>query len=72
LHELTVECLPTAIPDKIVVDISHLDLGDSLHVRDIKVPEGVKIKDRPEETVCTVVAEEEEKVEGAEETTTTE
>jgi large subunit ribosomal protein L25 len=71
LHELTVECLPTAIPDKIVVDISHLDLGDSLHVRDIKVPEGVKIKDRPEETVCTVVAEEEEKVEGAEETTTT-
>jgi large subunit ribosomal protein L25 len=72
MHELTVECLPTAIPDKIVVDISHLDLGDSLHVRDIKVPEGVKIKDRPEETVCTVVAEEEEKTEGAEETPTTE
>jgi len=60
LHELTVECLPTAIPDKIVVDISHLDLGESLHVRDIKVPEGVKIKDRPEETVCTIVAEAEE------------
>jgi len=71
MHELTVECLPTAIPDKIVVDISHLDLGDSLHVRDIKVPEGVKIKDLPEETVCTVVAEEEEKAEGAEETPTT-
>jgi len=71
LHELTVECLPNAIPDKVVIDISHLDLGDSLHVRDIKVSEGVKIKDRPEETVCTVVAEEEEKVEGAEETTTT-
>jgi len=72
MHELTVKCLPTAIPDKIVVDISHLDLGDSLHVRDIKVPEGVKIKDRPEETVCTVVAEEEEKAEGAEETPPTE
>jgi large subunit ribosomal protein L25 len=71
MHKLTVECIPTAIPDKIVVDISHLDLGDSLHVRDIKVPEGVKIKDRPEETVCTVVAEEEEKAEGAEETPTT-
>ena len=71
MHKLTVECLPTAIPDKIVVDISHLDLGDSLHVRDIKVPEGVKIKDRPEETVCTVVAEEEEKAEGAEETPST-
>jgi len=59
LHELTVECLPTAIPDKIIVDISHLDLGESLHVGDIKVPEGVRIKDRPDETVCTVVAEEE-------------
>ncbi len=68
LHELTIECLPTAIPDKIVVDISHLDIGHSLHVRDIKVGEGIKIKDRPEETVCTIVAEEEAGAETGEET----
>lgn len=60
IHELTIECLPKDIPDKIIVDISHLDIGDSLHVRDIKVPENLKIKDHPEETVATVVAEEAE------------
>jgi len=40
-------------------------VGDVLHVKDIKVPEGVKVLDDPEETVVTVVAE---KIEGAEET----
>lgn len=60
IHELTIECLPKDIPDKIIVDISHLDIGDSLHVKDIKVPENLKIKDHPEETVATVVAEEAE------------
>ncbi|MFN3504963.1 MAG: 50S ribosomal protein L25 [Caldimicrobium sp.] len=58
LHELTIECLPTEIPDKIVVDLSGLDIGDSLHVRDIQVPKGIKVIDHPEETVATVVAEE--------------
>jgi len=70
LHELTIECLPREIPDKIVVDISHLDLGDSLHVRDIKVPEGLKVKDHPEETVATIVVEEASSEEATEETTT--
>ncbi|MFN4132173.1 MAG: 50S ribosomal protein L25/general stress protein Ctc [Caldimicrobium sp.] len=68
LHELTIECLPTEIPDKIVVDISHLDVGDSLHVRDIKIPEGLKVKDHPEETVATLVAEEVSSEEGKETT----
>ena len=70
LHELTIECLPREIPDKIVVDISHLDLGDSLHVRDIKVPEGLKVKDHPEETVATIVVEAASSEEATEETTT--
>jgi large subunit ribosomal protein L25 len=57
MHDLTVECLPSNIPDKIQVDISNLDLGDVLHVKDIKVPEGVKVLDAPEDTVITIVAE---------------
>jgi large subunit ribosomal protein L25 len=57
MHDLTVECLPSNIPDKIQVDISNLDLGDVLHVKDIKVPEGVKVLDDPEDTVITIVAE---------------
>ncbi|WP_038057698.1 50S ribosomal protein L25/general stress protein Ctc [Thermodesulfobacterium hydrogeniphilum] len=57
MHDLTIECLPANIPDKIRVDISNLDVGDVLHVKDIKVPEGVKVLDDPEETVVTIVAE---------------
>ncbi len=57
LHELSIECLPSNIPDKIQVDISNLDIGDVLHVKDIKVPEGVKVIEDPEETVVTIVIE---------------
>ena len=35
LHDLEVECLPTEIPDHIEIDVSDLDIGDSLHVSDI-------------------------------------
>lgn len=66
LHELSIECLPSNIPDKIQVDISNLDIGDVLHVKDIKVPEGVKVIKDPEETVVTIVTEAIEEV--AEET----
>jgi len=63
LHELTIECLPSNIPDKIYIDISNLDVGDVLHVKDIKVPEGIKVINDPEETVLTIVAEAEERAE---------
>jgi len=42
-RELEVECLPGNIPDKIVVDVTDLKLGHSIHVMDIKLPEGVKV-----------------------------
>jgi large subunit ribosomal protein L25 len=38
-----VECLPSAIPEAIRVDISPLDVGDALHVRDLPVPEGARV-----------------------------
>ena len=63
LHELTIECLPSNIPDKIYIDISNLDVGDVLHVKDVKVPEGIKVINDPEETVLTIVAEAEERAE---------
>ena len=43
LREVSVECLPLAIPDALTVDIAGLDIGDSLHLRDLAVPEGVRI-----------------------------
>lgn len=41
-REIEVRCLPTGIPEKIEVDISSLEIGTSLHVRDVKLPEGVE------------------------------
>ncbi len=47
LWELEVECLPTNIPKAIDVDVSQLKIGDSIHIKDIAVPEGVKILNDP-------------------------
>lgn len=43
IWEIDIECLPTNIPDAIVVDVSSLNIGDSIHVSDITPPEGVRI-----------------------------
>lgn len=40
-REIRVSCLPGNIPEKIVVDVSTLDLGHSIHVGEIDLPEGV-------------------------------
>lgn len=44
IYELEVECLPSAIPSSLELDISSLDEGVSLHASDVKLPEGVKLK----------------------------
>lgn len=52
LHSLSVECLPTALPDRIVVDISVLaQVGDAIHVRDLQTPEKVRVLSDPDEMV---------------------
>jgi len=56
LRALTVSCLPRDLPDKITVDVSNLEIGDSIHVRDIKLPNGVAAKVQPELTVFSVLA----------------
>ena len=43
LRELNVECLPTAIPEKIEINVADLKIGDHILVKDIPVPEGVKV-----------------------------
>jgi len=44
LRSLPVECLPRDLPDRISVDVSALNIGDSIHVRDIQLPSGVTAK----------------------------
>jgi large subunit ribosomal protein L25 len=56
IHEISVACLPKSIPSEIVVDVTKLGLGQSIHARDIVLPEGVTLVDEPEETIVTVVA----------------
>ena len=48
MRELHIECLPTDIPAKIEVDVSALKIGESIFVKNIKVPEGVKVLNDPE------------------------
>ena len=54
LREVKVKCLPMSIPESITLDISALNIGDSVHVKDLKVSGDVKITDNPEEVVLTV------------------
>jgi large subunit ribosomal protein L25 len=54
LHELHVECLPTAIPEKLVLDVGGLAVDDTIHVRDVKLPEGVTALDEPDLVVAAV------------------
>lgn len=41
-REIEVECLPNAIPEKVTVDVSEMEIGDSVHIEDIALPEGVR------------------------------
>ena len=54
MWEVEVECLPTNIPDKIEVDITNLKIGETLSIKDILLPEGVKILGDPESIVFSV------------------
>lgn len=51
---IELECLPTQIPDAIVVDVSNLGVGDALHVSDVTLPEGVKLISSPDTTIAVV------------------
>ena len=54
LHELEISCLPTQIPARIDADVSALAIGDVLTVRDLVVPEGVRILNDAGQAIATV------------------
>ncbi|MDD2928075.1 MAG: 50S ribosomal protein L25, partial [Candidatus Omnitrophica bacterium] len=68
LWELEVECLPTSIPKNIEVDVTQLKMGESIHVKDVIVPQGVKVLNDPGAIILSVAApmKEEAPAEGAE------
>ncbi len=71
-REVTIESLPMEIPEHLEVDVSGMEIGDTLRLDALKVPEAVTLLDDPEETVLatitqpTRVEEPEEVTEGAE------
>jgi len=56
LREIEIECLPDRIPGKIEVDISKLEIGQSVHVSDLKFEEGIKVLTDPGDVIVTVIA----------------
>jgi large subunit ribosomal protein L25 len=56
LRELEIEVDPANIPDHAELDVTNMVIGDSLHVSDIKLPEGVEILDDPETSVAVLAA----------------
>ncbi|WP_298270296.1 50S ribosomal protein L25 [Geobacter sp.] len=55
MHTLDVECLPTAIPEHIEVDVTALALGHAIHVGELSLPAGVKVLDDPKASVVSIL-----------------
>ena len=75
VREVNVEALPLEIPDRIELEISGAEIGDTLRIADLVAPDGAKLLDDPETVIVTVAAprieveevpEEEELAEGEE------
>ena len=56
LRSLAIECLPSDLPDVITVDVSALNVGDAIHVREIPLPTGVTTRVQPDLTAFSVLA----------------
>ena len=62
IRSLEVQCLPNQIPDAIQVDAAHLNVGDAVHVSELKLPEGVKAIQPGINVVASVAAQMAEEV----------
>lgn len=73
IHELPVKCIPSKIPEEILIDVTGLDVHEAIHVYDLDLGEGVEITIDADRTICAVaipkapVLDEEEAEEEAEE-----
>jgi len=56
LRDLQIECLPDAIPEEFSVDVSELEVGQSIHVRDLSIPDGVELLGDINLSIVSVVA----------------
>lgn len=62
-HEVTVKCRPRDLPEMIVIDLTDLHVGNAIHLKDVKAPEGVEFDAHKLDDIlvtCNVIAVEEE------------
>jgi large subunit ribosomal protein L25 len=55
MREVTVSCLPTAIPEFIAVDVTAIGIHESIHLNDLQMPQGAEIVSRDNDPVVTVL-----------------
>ena len=56
IHDITVKCVPSRIPEAIEIDVTHLGIGDVVRAGEIDMPEGVENMMDPGRTICGVAA----------------
>lgn len=56
LREIEIECLPDKVPGHVDIDASGLEIGQSLHVRDLKLGEDIRVITEPGEVIVNVIA----------------
>ena len=54
IHEIRVRCIPSLIPTSFEVEVTQLEVGDSLHVSDITIGEDIELITDVEQTICSV------------------
>ncbi|NTU59738.1 MAG: 50S ribosomal protein L25 [Deltaproteobacteria bacterium] len=55
-RDVSVACLPDDLPEAIVLDVTELKPGHSIHVQDLQIPEGVRVLSDPRLALCAVIA----------------
>lgn len=63
LREIKVLCEPSKIPEFIEADVTNLQVGESVHISDLKFGEGIEVHELPETVVASVVVVKEEELE---------
>jgi large subunit ribosomal protein L25 len=61
-HSLSLYCSADFIPDEIMVDVAGMQIGQSIHVSNITLPEGVSLVSRDDLTLCTISAQAKEEI----------
>jgi len=54
IRDIEIECLPKDIPDHVSVDVTNLEIGDSVHIKDLMIPENLRVISNPEQVVLIV------------------